>query len=616
MTYKRQQKLALFAAIGSLLLLSVFALLISKSPENSFGPIFQAGLALLGTSLISFLAYFHAGSCSRAAIEKQDLENRPPEDNIFEDDEEDFTGPQQKNLESFRKLIIPLFLIIVSAIEFAGAIYYFNLSVPENLKLPEQGSNPFLLNSFILFGLAFIFFATGKYLAGVAYGEKASLLRPSSGRLLFLAFTSLIAGFSSLLANYGHFQWLDHANKTLACIIFILALERLLLWVLDMYRPREADEDESPVYESRLLSIFSRPSGFIGNLSDVMEYQFGFRISEEIIKSFLFKILLPFASLQAILLILFSSFTYIAPGQTAIISGSGKTEIRPSGLSFTAPYPFSSVERYETSKIQQLNFTMGPDLRTETEKSKREFLADKSWTNEDYQASVFLTGASKNSKTTGLVVLNAQLNYKINPGKVLEWAQFEQPQDQLKTIARRALTRTLLNNNFSELYQIPRADLEDKLHKAILKTMAINKTTLGVEIINVQVLNFQPHPAIADAWNQKLEAKEKARLILEQAKTYAQTSEFTAISEKSSIINSSTSEFLMTKALNEADNDIFETRLAAFRKYKSLYTQFEYIEALTKHLSGVRKIVFTKEQQKIADLDLKKPQPNILDITE
>jgi regulator of protease activity HflC (stomatin/prohibitin superfamily) len=616
MTYKRQQKLALFSAIGSFVLLSVFALLISKSPEDSFGPVFQAGLALLSTALISLLAYFHAGSCSRAAIEKQDLENRPPEDNIFEDDEEEFTGPQQKNLESFRKLIIPLFLIIISALEFTGAIYFFNLSVPENLKLPEQGSNPFLLNSFLLFGLAFIFFATGKYLAGVAYGEKASLIRPTSGRLLFLAFASLLAGSASLLANYMHFQWVDHANKALACITFILAFERLLLWILDMYRPREADEDESPVYESRLLSIFSRPSGFIGNLSDVMEYQFGFRISEEIIKGFLFKILIPFASLQVLLLILFSSVTYIAPGQTAIISGSGKTEVRSAGLSFTLPYPFASVERYETSKTHQLNFTMGPDLRTETEKSKRKFLEDKSWTNQDYQASVFLTGADQNSSTTGLVVLNAQVNYKIESENILEWAQFEDPQEQLKTIARRSLTRTLLNNNFGTLYALPRVELEKQLQASILRTMQRNNTSLGVDIINVQVLNFQPHPAIADTWNQKLDAKEKARLILDQAQTYAKTSEFNAISEKSAIVNTSTSKYLMTQALNEADSEIFETRLNAFRKYKNLYTQFEYIEVLTKHLSGVRKVVFTKEQKKIADLDLKKPQPNILDITE
>ncbi|MDD7985758.1 SPFH domain-containing protein [Lentisphaera marina] len=615
MTYKRQQKLALFSALGSFFLLSVVALLINKSPEDSFGPVFQTGLALLSTALISFLAYFHAGSCSRAEIEKQDLENRPVEDNIFSDDEEEFTGPQQKNLESFRKLIIPLFLIIISAIEFTGAIYFFNLTVPENLKLPEQGSNPFLLNSFLLFGLAFIFFATGKYLAGVAYGEKASLIRPSSGRLLFLSFACLVAGSASLLANYNHLQWIDHANKTLAIVIFILAFERLLLWVLDMYRPREANEDESPVYESRLLSIFSRPSGFIGNLSDVMEYQFGFRISEEIIKGFLFKILIPFASLQIILLILFSSLSYVAPGQTAIISGSGKTETRTSGLHFTLPYPLSSVERFETSKIHQLNFTMGPDIRSDKEKAKRAFLEDKSWSNTDYQASVFLTGG-QGSNTTGLVVLNAQINYKINSKKVLHWAQFENPQEQLKTMASRALTRTLLDRNFSALYKLSRTELAQELQAAILKTMNNSNSPLGVDIISIEVLNFQPHPAIAEAWNQKLDAQEKARLELDKAKTYAQTSEFSAISEESDIINKSTSKFLMSEALSKADSEIFETRLAAFRKYKDLYTQFEYIEVLTKHLSGVRKVVFTKEQKKIADLDLKKPQPNILDITE
>ncbi len=72
----------------------------------------------------------------------------------------------------------------------------------------------------------------------------------------------------------------------------------------------------------------------------------------------------------------------------------------------------------------------------------------------------------------------------------------------------------------------------------------------------------------------------------------------------------------MNSELTKADRDIFETRLKAFKEYKELYTQFALVEILSKHLSSVRKVVFTTEQEKIAELDLKRPQPNILDITE
>ncbi|EDM24951.1 hypothetical protein LNTAR_02999 [Lentisphaera araneosa HTCC2155] len=616
MTYKRQQKLAILSTIACFFMAAVFGLLITKLPESAHGHILQAGIALLASAFISLLSYFHAGSCQKALVEKQDMEDRPPEENIFGDDEGLTLTPGQNNLESFRKIIIPTFLIAISALEFATAISFFNLSIPENLKLPEQGSNPFLLCSFILFGITFIFFATGKYFSGLAFGENLSLLRPACGRLLYCSFISLIAGISSLLANYGHFQWIDISSRFIASLAIILASERILLWILDLYRPREANEGEALVYESRLLSIFSRPSGFIGNLSDVLEYQFGFRISEQIIKKFVFRILTPFACLQVILLIVFSSITYIAPGYKAILSGSGTSSTLEPGLHITPPYPFSQITRVETSRLRQINFTMGKDIRTEQEKEKRPFLDTKSWINTDYQSSLFLTGTGTGSRNAEITVFNAQINYQVKSDEIALWAAHENPEQQLVALARNTLTFELMRSNFTNLYQIPRSELENILLKSLTQALEKYQLNIGVKLESIDILNFQPHPAIAEAWNEKLAAVEFSKLTLDKAGTYAKTTEFDALSARSTIENESSADYYMNSELTKADRDIFETRLKAFKEYKELYTQFALIEILSKHLSSVRKVVFTTEQEKIAELDLKRPQPNILDITE
>ena len=612
MNYQQQKKISLIIGIILILLSIVLGILIYKAPENANAHLFQVGVTILAAAFTAFLSMTHAGMVAKAEIEKRDLEDRPPEENIFDESEEGFIGPQQKALESFRKIIIPIFLIAISAIEYIGATYMFTAIVPENFKLPEQGSNPFLLNSFILFGLTFIFFASGKYLSGLAYGENATLLKPNSGRLLFSAFAAIFAGACSLLASYGHFQWIDICNKLLGVITITLATERLLLWVLDMYRPREVDEIEAPVYESRLLSIFSRPSGFIGNLSDVLEYQFGFRISEQIIKSFLFKILIPFGVVQSILLLIFSTVTYVPPNYTAILSSAGENKTLEPGLNFTLPYPLAKIQRIETSKIKKLNFTMGEDTRTDQEKADKPFLESQSWQNEDFNKSVYLSGSKHSNQA--LIVLNAELLYKVNSQEALSWGTFENPELFLKNLAKRALTATLLNQQYEKLHSLPIPKLEELILDEI--KVLLENHQLGVELKEVQITNFQPHPAIADAWFEVLSAKEESKKIIAEAQTYASVSKYNTQVEKSDIENKSNADYLMNKALTEADRDIFKTRLNAYKKYHELYTQFEFIEVLSKHLSKVRKVVFTSEQQSIAELDLKKPQPNILDITE
>ena len=73
-----------------------------------------------------------------------------------------------------------------------------------------------------------------------------------------------------------------------ASVIFslLLAVERILLMVVDLYRPKLKDEDYIPVYESRVLALFSQPKGVLGNLAAMLEYQFGIKVSESSFASF------------------------------------------------------------------------------------------------------------------------------------------------------------------------------------------------------------------------------------------------------------------------------------------------------------------------------------------
>jgi regulator of protease activity HflC (stomatin/prohibitin superfamily) len=619
MIFNRQKKIALSTTIATFIASAILAIFALQKLVEGSTQLKHAILALCLAGVISLLAFFQASISNKAELEQRDLENRPPEDNIFgEADEQEFRGNQARSLHSFKKVITPISIILISGLEFAAGFYLINQEVSLDFKLTEEISSASLMYSFILGAFAFVAFASGKYLAGLSYGEKATLLRPTAGRLLYAAFVAFLAAAASLASSYGYFEWLNRLNTLLAILAFVLATERILLWVLDLYRPREAGATEAPVYESRFLSIFSRPSGFLSNLSDALEYQFGFRISEQILSSFCFKIFLPFIALQLLLLVTFSSLTYIQPGHTGIISGSDKTMVKQAGLYLTKPWPLTQVTRIETGKTHNLNFTLGKDLRsTEEIESDGPFLEDKAWSNPHYEASLFMTGGSANSPAS-LLVFNAELQYRISnkDSDVLAWASHDAPEDKLKFLSQKALMQLLLNNSFLTLYKRPLEELASELKREINGLLQQAGSPLGIEVSDLQILNFQPHPAIAAAWHEQLSAYEDQKRIQYEAETAAEVKSHEALAEESDILNQSQSDYLMKSQIAEADREIFQTRLNAYLKYGELYTQSEMIEALKKHLMGVRKIVFTKRQKKIATLDLKKPQPSILDISE
>ena len=83
---------------------------------------------------------------------------------------------------------------------------------------------------------------------------------------------------------------------------------------------------------------------------------------------------------------------------------------------------------------------MGEDTRTDEEKANKPFLESQSWQNNDFNKSVYLSG-SKQSEPS-LLVLNAELLYKVNSKEALNWGSYENPELFLKNLARRALTAT------------------------------------------------------------------------------------------------------------------------------------------------------------------------------
>ena len=75
-------------------------------------------------------------------------------------------------------------------------------------------------------------------------------------------------------------------------ILAILGAEFIVSFIIEFYRPRTIREMR-PIFESKLLSLFTEPGGVMRNIALALDYQFGFKVSGTWIYSFLERSFFP-----------------------------------------------------------------------------------------------------------------------------------------------------------------------------------------------------------------------------------------------------------------------------------------------------------------------------------
>ncbi len=129
--------------------------------------------------------------------------------------------------------------------------------------------------------------------------------------------------------------------------------------VLDIYRPRVQGQYSRSAFDSRLLGVINEPGGIVHTFASMIDYQFGFKVSETWFYKLLGKAIVPLVLLAVITLYALSSVVVVAPGSEAIIEHFGSLEdggrkIGP-GIAFKLPWPFDIAYKYPTGQIQQVN---------------------------------------------------------------------------------------------------------------------------------------------------------------------------------------------------------------------------------------------------------------------
>ena len=122
----------------------------------------------------------------------------------------------------------------------------------------------------------------GSYFVGVSRETGCRWLRPSGAWMFLTGSLFLLSGGVMLCEHFS--KWpdvVDHrAAQAAVLILVVLAVEHVLSFVIEFYRPRMPGEELRPLPESRLLALLTEPGGVARNVAASLDYQFGFQVSE------------------------------------------------------------------------------------------------------------------------------------------------------------------------------------------------------------------------------------------------------------------------------------------------------------------------------------------------
>ena len=603
---EKQQKFSFMAALFQLLMAAVVVGLWTKY-RSSLPTLFmlQGANALFIGFVISVLAWRHNALAWKAFAEKRNRELSTTEKNIF-DENESFAGRLEKSFLQFNKALLPVVLVLISALEVYFSIEVYFSEAPE--LVPSKLT--MLVPVAVFYSLSLLLFLLGKFTSGLAHNEKQVFLKPVCGYLLYGSFTLFLGATCALLYHFNVTQpvsWFVNFSVVFSCL---LAVERMLLWLVDLYRPKSSAEVYQPVYESRILALFSQPKGVLGNLAAMVEYQFGIKVSESLFASSIKKIVLPYVCIQVLTLFALSSFTYIKPHENALKMswGDERFELLSPGLHLTAPWPVSSVERFDVQRVKEINLTPSKKFADAEEESVID-----SWDLKKYDELLNMSSQVSDSKkvTQNLAVLNVKLSYRISD--VLKYrSAYIDTEKALLMSGRKVLSQELLESDFDKILKGGLAEFTDRLKN---KLSVLADAEYGIEIIDVSIINFQPPADVAPIYQDVYAASQDKIRFLTEAKKYNSSLLNQAELEADKMLKSQQAQTILKKMLLEKELEAFKAQSSMFRKMPILFRAVAQMNALEEVLKDVRKVVnLTEAKNEVITLELKKATPDLLEL--
>ena len=620
--------ISLMALVGGVVLVT------ATGTGTAYAVLFFMGVGLM----IAVVSWVHMLLANREQLEQMELE----EVSRGHDGEALFSEgdvlPAKRSREQYEKWGLPFVAVIIFLIQ-AWGVYHlgFNklpdlfgkIEVDKNTLFMHQGAQYAALVVTALVGL--ILFIRGQFASNYSRIEKQRLLQPASDYVLFGAYLNF--AMAAMVAVSFKDQRVDaYVGSVLTFILAFMALENFLSMIFEILRPRVAGRRARLLYQSRLVGLIAKPENLFTTAGDVLNYQFGFKVSETWGYQFLRERLGVLIGIQIILFWLSTSIVVIKPSevgkQVDVLGGVAAVKTLKPGFHLKMPWPFASVERFYPGQVH--SFIVGLQPSESFEITGR----PKLWANPigmDYDALrksgalYFMAGGSKASdgqQSPNILVASIPVHYRIEEKKLKDgWLRYINPDELLQNIAYREISAFFLGSNLEELLKTQGSRANDKVLKAIQDQ--VDQYQMGVKILFVGLGDIRP-PAESPA---DIKGKSSSNL---STTNMAQAVELRFASMVEAKVEMSTAkEFEKAERLRrdagveqeivraKVEVDLAEDRAKAkmerlrgesgpYRANPEVYRQWRYLEAFRKAVANARKFVIAvgKGIDVQVDLDL------------
>lgn len=557
-----------------------------------------AAVFLLLGFLVALVSWFQMRLEAREQLENLEIDelNKNSASATLFESAEIGVRPSRRAREQFERVMVPVFTVLLLLLQGGLALVLWKGWL--TIGKPNPEITTLAMTLFAIFGIGL--FLLGKYSAGLARLEKQRLLRPASGYLLLNAVLCFVVAGTNAAFWFGGSKvdlWVSRALLGLLCVS---GLETLVTLVLEIYRPRIQGQAVRLIYESRLISMVGQPEGFVRTLAHALDYQFGFKVSEtgfyRFVEENLSKLLLG----QIVVLLLFTTFVVIEPGEQGLLERFGKPvagrEVLDPGLHFKLPWPVDLVHRHRTQSLQDLLVGSEPEMEDGHDHDHDEspvIVWTQAHNHEEFNFIVAHAGAGgrgqlQQADLANLLTVGIPIQFEVT--NIVHWARgHANPKRTLEQLAFREAVKHLVSVDYSNVLALGRLEAAAALRERIQKRA--DELALGVRIVFVGVNDVHPPVAITPAYEEVVAAQQQKQTNILAAEAFRAEKVPAARAEAKRKLDEAEAYRLSRISDVTATAGQFTNQLAAFTASPEVYRQRRYLETLTRSVGPVRKLV-------------------------
>ncbi len=531
-----------WSVVGAIIL-AVLAI----STYNTSSGVWAAGFQLLGAAgiwLLTVIMLHQKRLMAEERLEIAELERQRAEklggaQTIF--DEEDLDQMERlasgRRLRTIERYLAPTFALLIAAYHAAVGLTFLPWfwGFPPLAEHQDAPVEKAMMLAVFCGGIAFVNFVLARYALGMSRLKDWQVMCAGGNFSFGASAVSLAVAISLLCANSGLGGVEIWVAWIIGGLLVWLAIETIINFILDIYRPRVPGQRQRPFYDSRLFGVFSEPSGIVRSVANTIDYQFGFKVSETWFYKLLGRAIVPLLFVQIIVIFALTCIVVVPPGHKAVIEhlgpwGSDMRAASP-GIHLAWFWPIDRATMIPVERIQRMELGHEERLVEYGDGIQKPILWTKAHYKKEHKLLVGDRTVSEGAAAEGTEVpvnllsmsVPVQWHVKSDDAEVIRfYSQHEDVEAIVESLAYRELTRYAAQADILDLLGEGGIDAAETLHaniQAACDEAGVDGKGLGVKIVHVGIGGVHPpsEEEVASTYEQVVSAFEQRDATIKRA---------------------------------------------------------------------------------------------------